>query len=212
MVLVVRVGPYVEVDCEEMIQHHIDQRCCDNPWRWTRRAQALELFVVSAPSARATPRRCSKPPANGARDVGDISRSRDTSIACRMRLSSTSGDDGLLERNAIRPVGKEAQARRLGRRAGAQIHRNARIVAPAYIGAHAKVRASALITRGSVVEQHAEVDCGTVVENSTVLPYTYMGAGLDVMHSVVGLSALISHAAQRGSGDSATANWSECRH
>ena len=47
-----------------------------------------------------------------------------------------------------------------------------------------------MITRGTVVEHHAEVDCGTVVENSTVLPYTYVGAGLDVMHSVVGFRRL----------------------
>ncbi len=63
-------------------------------------------------------------------------------------------------------------------------------MAPAFIGAHSKIRAAALITRGTVVEQRAEVDCGTVVENSTVLPFTYVGAGLDVMHSVVGLRQL----------------------
>jgi hypothetical protein len=63
-------------------------------------------------------------------------------------------------------------------------------VAPAFIGAHAKIRALALITRGSVVEHHAEVDCGTVVENSSILPFTRVGAGLDVMHSVVGFRRL----------------------
>ena len=47
-----------------------------------------------------------------------------------------------------------------------------------------------MITRSTVIEHHAEVDCGTVVEDSTVLPYTYVGAGLDVMHSVVGLRRL----------------------
>ncbi len=62
----------------------------------------------------------------------------------------------------------------------------ARVLAPAFIGAHSKIRASALVTRDSVIEHHAEVDCGTVVENSTILPFTYVGAGLDVMHSVVG--------------------------
>ncbi len=73
---------------------------------------------------------------------------------------------------------------------GARIHHKARIVAPAFIGAQTKIRASALITRSTVIEHHAEVDCGTVVENSTVLPYTYVGAGLDVMHSVVGFRRL----------------------
>jgi hypothetical protein len=37
------------------------------------------------------------------------------------------------------------------------------------------------------VEHHAHVDCGTVVENSTVLPYCYIGAGLDLAHSVAGM-------------------------
>ena len=40
------------------------------------------------------------------------------------------------------------------------------------------------------MEHHAEVDCGTVVEDSTVLPFTYIGAGLDVVHSVSGFHHL----------------------
>ena len=95
----------------------------------------------------------------------------------------------MLEKNAIRPVGKEIKPG-VWVGEGARIHRKARVVAPAFIGAHSKIRASALITRGSVIEHHAEVDCGTVVENSTVLPFTYVGAGLDVMHSVVGFRRL----------------------
>ncbi len=63
---------------------------------------------------------------------------------------------------------------------GAQIEREARIVAPAYIGAGAKICKSAVITRGSNVERNAFVDCGTVVENASVLPSSYVGAGLDV--------------------------------
>jgi len=42
-----------------------------------------------------------------------------------------------------------------------------------------------VITRGSVLEHHSEIDCGAVVENSTVLPYGYLGAGLDLAHSVL---------------------------
>ena len=69
---------------------------------------------------------------------------------------------------------------------GARIHREARIVAPAYIGAYARVRALAVVTRGSVIERNSVIDCGTVVENSTVLPFSQVGAGLDVSFSVVG--------------------------
>jgi hypothetical protein len=97
--------------------------------------------------------------------------------------------DGLMSKNAVRPEAMEIKPGVFVGR-GARIHRNARVVAPAFIGARAKVHASALITRGSVLEHHAEVDCGTVVENSTLLPFTRLGAGLDVMHSVVGFRHL----------------------
>jgi hypothetical protein len=95
------------------------------------------------------------------------------------------GIDAFLRKNSIRPIGTEIRPGVwVGERA--YIHRSARILAPAYIGASSKIRAAALVTRNSIVEHHTEVDCGTVVENSTVLPFTYVGAGLDVMHSLVG--------------------------
>jgi hypothetical protein len=64
------------------------------------------------------------------------------------------------------------------------------LLAPAFIGRRAKVRASAVITRCSTVEHHSEVDFGTVLENSSVLPYTYVGAGLDANHAVLGRKRL----------------------
>ena len=56
----------------------------------------------------------------------------------------------------------------------------------------ARIRAGAVITRCSSVERHAEVDCGTVVENSTVLPFSYVGAGLDLAHSVAGMGRIVN--------------------
>jgi hypothetical protein len=46
------------------------------------------------------------------------------------------------------------------------------------------------LTRGSVAEHHTEIDCGTVVENSSILQTTKIGAGLDVTHSVVGFQRI----------------------
>jgi hypothetical protein len=54
------------------------------------------------------------------------------------------------------------------------------------------VHRDAVITRGSVLEHHTEVDCATVVENSSVLPYTCVGAGLDVEYSVLGFQRVHS--------------------
>jgi hypothetical protein len=60
-------------------------------------------------------------------------------------------------------------------------------VAPAFVGRYARVRTGTVITRCSSIEHNAEVDCGSVVENSSVLPYCYIGAGLDLAHSVAGM-------------------------
>ena len=57
------------------------------------------------------------------------------------------------------------------------------VLKPAFIGSKARVRASAVVTRWTSLEHHAVVDCGTVVEDVSVLPYRYLGAGLDVSHS-----------------------------
>jgi hypothetical protein len=49
-----------------------------------------------------------------------------------------------------------------------------------------------VITRCSSIERHAVVDCGTVIENSTVLPFSYVGAGLDLAHSVAGMGRIVN--------------------
>ncbi len=188
LVLVLKLGPYVEVDYEEVILHHINKRCrmtsvvgvdgaslgifvLDS----TRRGDASTLFRSGLQKVRDD---CERFVAKG-----------------YVNLIQTVADfrclalDGLLQKNAIRPIGKQLRPGVwVGH--GANVHRKARVLAPAFIGAYSKVRAASLVTRNSVIEHHAEVDCGTVVEDSTVLPYTYLGAGLDVMHSVVGFQRI----------------------
>jgi hypothetical protein len=188
LVFALRLGPYVEVDYEVLMQHHLDRHCAVT-MAVDSKNEPLGLFVLSA-SART--------------DAAALFKSR----MQRMRRESapfqvkgyinrleTGADlrrlavDGLLAKNAIRPEGKEIKPG-IWAGTGARIHRKARVIAPAFIGTHAKVRAAALITRASVIEHHSDVDCGTVVENSSVLPFTRVGAGLDVMHAVVGFHRL----------------------
>jgi NDP-sugar pyrophosphorylase family protein len=75
---------------------------------------------------------------------------------------------------------------------GAQIDRRARLVAPAYIGRNVKVQSDALITRCSSLERGCEVGFGTIVEDASILASTYLGAGLDITHSVVSGSTLVN--------------------
>jgi NDP-sugar pyrophosphorylase family protein len=97
--------------------------------------------------------------------------------------------DGLSARCGFRPRGFEVRPG-LWMEDGAEVHRKARIVAPAFLGSGARVEEQCLITRGSNVERNSLIDYATVVENSSILANSYVGIGLDVIHSIVDGSLL----------------------
>jgi NDP-sugar pyrophosphorylase family protein len=99
--------------------------------------------------------------------------------------------DVLRGRCAIRPSGQEIKPG-IWVDEGAEIHRRARIVAPAYIGRGSKVKEDTLITRCSNIEKGCHVDAGTVVEDSSILANTHIGIWLDVCHSVANGNKLLS--------------------
>ncbi len=190
LVLVVRLGPYAEIDYEEFIQFHLEQHGSATV---AVDARGYRIGVVAlCPSRR--------------NDAAYLFRHNmeEFRVPCQQYVFRgylnrliTPIDlrqlavDSLLQRNHLQPVGKQI---RPGVWTGpsARVHPRARIVAPAYIGERAKVRASAVITRFTTIEHHAVVDCGTVVENTSVAPYTYIGAGLDVNYAIVGGGRLAS--------------------
>jgi hypothetical protein len=98
--------------------------------------------------------------------------------------------DALAGRCEIKPIGQEIRPG-IWCANGARVSALARVFAPAYIGLRTRIRAGALIGPGTSVEQRSEVDCGTVVQNSSVLPRTYLGPGLHVSQSVVSGSRLV---------------------
>lgn len=190
VVLVQRLGPYLELDYDDLIAFHLDRRNRVTPVR-VQGGDAPGVFCISA-SRR-----------NDAAYLfrHQLQESRTPSAAypySGYRNPALSGAD--LRRMTIDAFEGTADLPPCGRQIrpgvwvgeGARIERGARVLAPAYIGAHAVVHPAAVITRYSSVEHHAEVDCGTVVENANVLPYTYLGAGLDVAHAVVGNQRLLN--------------------
>jgi hypothetical protein len=188
-VLVIRMGGYSEIDIDDFLQRHLDGRA-----HVTRAADVngapLDMFMINA------------------------SRRNDAAYLFRHRLQQTRSlcgqwvfrgyhnplagardlralaVDGLLQRAQLKPAGVERRPGVWVAR-GAHVDRRARVLAPAFIGARARIRATAVVTRCGVVEHHAEVDSGTVVENATVLPYTYVGSGLDIAHAVAGGKRLL---------------------
>lgn len=189
VVLVLRVGAYVEINFDDLVQFHIDQgsrvtTACDGKGMLgvfaisaSRRNDAAFLFRHNLEQSRMSMHDY---------EFGGYSNRLETAADLR-RLTL----DSLLQRTEIHPAGREIKPG-VWAVAGARIHRSARVLAPAFIGARARIRAAAVITRGSCIEHHADVDCGTVVDGTTVLPFTYVGAGLDLSDAVVGMRKVIN--------------------
>jgi len=94
-------------------------------------------------------------------------------------------------RCSLRPLGFEVRPG-VWMAEGAEVENEARIVAPAYVGKDVTVSRQCLITRGSNIERDSLVDYGTVIEDTTILPNTYVGIGLDVSHSIVDGDTLLN--------------------
>jgi anti-sigma B factor antagonist len=100
-------------------------------------------------------------------------------------------EDSLRGRCESRPAGKQTRPG-VWMDDKAVVHRKARIVAPAYIGRGSEVKADAVVTRFSTIEKDCCIDCGTVVEDSSILANTNVGIWLDVCHAVVSGNKLFS--------------------
>lgn len=187
LVLLIRLGAYAEIDFEKLVQFHLEQHC--HVSRAVHGRQALEVFCVSASRRN---------------DAASLFRSQfgrcrsDCEPFVHSGYINPLADPGDLRQFAIdilslntetQPAGDEIKPG-IWVAPGAWIEKGSRILAPAYIGSSARIRAGAVITRCTAIERHARVDCGTVVENSSVLPCACVGAGLDLAHSVVGIGQI----------------------
>ncbi|HKW24836.1 MAG TPA: hypothetical protein VJN48_03585 [Terriglobales bacterium] len=188
-VLLLRLGPYGEVDLDLLLRFHSERRQ-NATVIYDQTRSPLDAAIVQA--ARRTDAsflmrnglRSTRLPSEPYIVPGYVNRLENARDLRRL------AQDGLLMRCDIRPQGRQIKP---GVWVGehARIHRSARILAPSFVGTHAKLRAASVVTRCSVVEHHAEVDCGTVLEDTTVLPYTYVGPGLDASHAVAGFGRLV---------------------
>ena len=189
LVILIRLGAYAEVEIDPLIQFHLDQRnhitqvsAVDGP---------LDFFVLSA-SRRNDAAFLLRRKLSEARvktlpfeTRGYVNRLRSAADLRALAL------DSLMQKNSVQPVGKQIRPG-IWVASGARIDRNVRLVAPCYVGTFSRVKSGSLITRGSCIEHHCVVDCGSAVESSTLLPLSYLGTGLDLTHSVVGSKRIFS--------------------
>ncbi|HEX4603119.1 MAG TPA: hypothetical protein VH724_03935 [Candidatus Angelobacter sp.] len=189
LVVLVRLSTFAEADFEKFVQFHLDHQ--GRVTQMSRGQQRLEIFCISASRRN---------------DAASLFRTQLTRCRTECPLYEHEGyfnalaDARDFRQFAIDILTRQAQTCPGGEEArpgvwiapGALIEKGARVLAPAFVGAFARVHSGAVITRCSSIERHAVVDCGTVVENSTVLPFSYVGAGLDLAHSVAGLGRIVN--------------------
>lgn len=185
--LLLRVGPYVEIDLHELVRFH-----CQTASTLTQAyagQNALDMVLVDAGQLRA----------------GEGSfRSQLSRMISRRRRYLFSGymnklvgahdfrtfvQDALLGRTAIQPNGCEVQPG-IWFGDGVRIDATSRIESPAYLGIGARVGASCIITGASSIERCSEIDGGTTIDRCCILPGTYVGMGLHVRNALVGGSRL----------------------
>ncbi len=181
-VLLIRLGACVEFDLQQLLNFHREQNQPVTPLY--DRDGPLDYWILSAfpdPASFETIQ------AGDAADEAGGTPFQVTGYVNRMvraRDLRRLVVDSFLGRCQIKPSGIHLKPG-IWVDEGAQVHRRARIVAPAYIGRNVKVQANALVTRCSNLERGCEVGYGTVVEDASILRDTCLGTGLDVTHAVV---------------------------
>lgn len=186
-VVVIRLGPYTELNYFDVLRFHETKRKLVTFVADSKGPLQIAAINLTGPmeSLEFFQNLCSAPLSNW--DCSSSSRYVFNGYVNRLESPSNLRQlarDALLRRCELQPVGNETNPGVwLG--PGAQVHARARIIAPAYIGAHTKIRAAAVVARASSIEHHCEVDCATIIDDAHVLPFSYLGAGLAVAHALV---------------------------
>ena len=187
--LLVRMGPYVEVDIPELVHFH--REGAHSVTQVYDDKGPLDLVLVDAAELKAgegsfRSRLSALLPHRGRYRFSGYSNRLQEPADFRQLVN-----DAFLTRCAVQPLGREV---RPGIWMGdySFVDDSARVDAPAYIGTGTRIGPSCAIGGSSAIEQGCEVDCGTTIEDCCIFPGTYVGMGLNVRHSIVSGSQLFN--------------------
>jgi len=182
VLFLIRLGAYLEIDFRDLLSFH--REASNGLTQVYGKKSAFDLGVVSANQLR------TEAGSYRRRLSALIPQSRRYNFSGYSNRLREPGDlrrfvyDALTGRNAIRPNGDQAGPS-IWIGDGANVDPSASLLAPVYIGANTQIKASCIINGGTTIERDCEVDFGTTVTDSSVLPGTYVGMGLNIVHSIV---------------------------
>jgi hypothetical protein len=187
-ILLITLGAYSEFDLDDLIRFHLENDCRVTNVSDGQEPLGITLMESKCVAHHRTPLR--------SRLTALVSCSCNyeyTGFANRLASPADYRQlvqDALAGRCEIKPIGTEIQPG-IWIAEWARIPRSVRVLGPCYVGAHTRIRPGALICPGTALERQCEIDCGTIVENSTILPSTYLGPGLHVSNCLISGSRLI---------------------
>lgn len=177
-VLVISLKSYAEINLDEFVQFH----------RY-RGASSTAAFDPEGPLGVEILNRASLIAEDEfqAGDPGDATKYRFSGYAKRLRSPQSYRDlvsDALARRCALVPQGSQIEENVwVGEEV--QIAPSVRFSGPCFVGERTILRDFVTIGPFSSVENECRVDCGTAVEGSSILPNTFLGAGLSIRHSII---------------------------
>jgi hypothetical protein len=181
-VLVIKLKSYAEMDLADLLRFHCEKR---NPV--TDAQDARGSLGVSLLNRSALEKAQHRENASCLSQANSEAFYQFRGYTKRLLSSEERRDlvrDALTGACAIRPCGQEVLDQ-VWVAEDAVVDPSARILGPAYIGERVVIHSGATIGPFSSVEHDCTIDCGTTVERSSVLPYTHLGMGLLVQHSLV---------------------------
>jgi NDP-sugar pyrophosphorylase family protein len=173
------LNSYAEIDLTEFVQFH----------RQTR-TFATEAVDADGPLGVQLTNRASLLPEDAQREASAIenaSQYRFRGYAKRLQSPQLYRDlvsDALRGQCALRPQGLQIDdSVWIGEET--QIAPTVRLLGPCFVGDGAVLREYVSLGPSSSVENECLIDCGATVEGSSVLPNTFLAAGLNVRRSIV---------------------------
>ena len=178
--LVVCLKAYAEIDLLDFVRFHGE----------TRKAITEAIDQEGPLGIRLVDRASLSPGASGAIESSGPGRFAEYRVAGyvkRMMSPQTYSDlvsDALGGRCALQPVGSQV-AEGVWVSEDAWMERSVRLTGPCYVGSKTMLHDCVSVGPFSSVENNCIIDCGTTIESSSILPQTFLAAGLNVRRSIV---------------------------
>jgi carbonic anhydrase/acetyltransferase-like protein (isoleucine patch superfamily) len=179
--LTIKLNAYAEMDLTDLLRFHCERRNSVTEAQDSRGRLGVNLLDRLALNATVR-RESSGTPIAGAADPYQFRGYAKRTLSARERQELVR--DALTGSCALRPLGTQI-GEQLWIGEDVQLADSVRLIGPTYIGDRTIVRAGATVGPFASVERDCVVDCGTTVERSTVLPYSYLAPGLLILHKQV---------------------------